>query len=72
MSAVPDRMEGEIGSEEGDDEAIGKPRPKVFPMAGGPLGSTVMKPTGPCLNFSMMAGDFISWCVVWENGSSRA
>src|ERR1051326_3604420 len=31
-----------------------------FPMAGGPLGSTVNKPTGPRLNFSTTGADFIS------------
>jgi hypothetical protein len=31
-----------------------------FPIAGGPLGRTVNKPTGPRLNFSTTGGDFIS------------
>ncbi len=28
-------------------------------MTGGPLGNTVIIPTGPCLYFSIKAGDFI-------------
>ena len=33
---------------------------KFFPIAGGPLGSTVNKPTGPRFSFSITGGDFIS------------
>jgi len=35
-------------------------RTKFFPIAGGPLGSTVNKPTGPRFSFSITGGDFIS------------
>src|SRR5438105_10178605 len=31
-----------------------------FGMAGGPLRKMVMVPTGPCLYFSVIAGDFLS------------
>src|SRR5712691_2417170 len=37
--------------------------PRNFGMAGGPLGNTVIIPTGPCLYFSIMASDFISPCA---------
>src|SRR5207249_10515840 len=40
---------------------------RYFGIFAGPPGNTVIIPTGPCLNFSCISGDFMSLCVQCGN-----
>jgi len=56
-----------ISGKEADHHTIQKQLDQTFPIAGGPLGNTAKKPTGPGFILSITGADFISLNEQWRS-----